>query len=106
MTTESNKSQRTPDGPLPEGRKHRATYARDKKNGGYLVRVEGPNANAFAGREVPVNTLRGDEHAEKLKALLWSGINDGEYGGIPGTPVALYSFESRPRDDEEAAIPF
>ena len=35
-------------------RSHKATYARDKRKGGYLIRVIGPNAAAFAGREVPV----------------------------------------------------
>lgn len=91
--------------PTPQ-RQHRATYARDKKKGGYLIRVAGPNAARFAGREVPVATIKGDEHTEKLVALLWAGIDDGEYGGKAGEPVALYSFESRPRDDEEDVLPF
>jgi hypothetical protein len=81
-----------------EGRLHRATYARDKKKGGYLVRVSGPYANAFAGRTVPVTTLDGSEHDEKLLRLIWSGTDTGEYGGTAGEPVSLYSFESRPRE--------
>lgn len=87
-------------------RRHKATYARDKKKGGYLIRVSGPHAGAFAGREVPVTTLNGEEHPEKLLALLWTGLDDGQYGGIAGTPIALYSFEARPRDDDEDALPF
>lgn len=88
--------------PAPaRGRLHRATYARDKKKGGYLIRVAGPAAASFAGREVPVTMQSGEEHMEKLVALLWSGIDDGERGGVAGQPVALYTFESRPRTDED-----
>lgn len=75
---------------------HRATYARDNRNGGYLIRVEGPNAPRFAGREVPVTMRDGGSHKEHLKGLIWSG-NDKE----SGKPVALYSFEAKPREQEE-----
>ncbi len=87
------------------GRLHKATYARDKKKGGYLVRVAGPTAGAFAGREVPVSMLDGTEHTEKLIRLIWTGIDTGEYGGKAGEPVSLYTFESHPREPE-AAIDF
>ena len=80
------------------GRLHRATYARDKKNGGYLVRVAGPTANGFAGREVPVTMLDGTEHPEKLVRLIWTGIDTGEYGGTAGQPIALYTFAAKPRE--------
>jgi len=76
-------------------RAHKASYAKDKKNGGYIIRVEGPNANAFAGREVPVTMKDGDEHQEKLLSLIWAG-KDME----SGKPVALYSFEAKPKDEE------
>lgn len=100
MTTESGKNSNA-----KPARQHRATYARDKKKGGYLVRVSGPHANAFAGRKVPVSTLRGEEHEEELDALIWSGIDTGEYGGTPGEPIALYSFKPSPRDDSDD-VPF
>ena len=80
-------------------RLHRATYSRDKKKGGYLVRIEGPTAERFAGRQVPVTTKNGTEHVEKLEKLLWSGV-DAE----SGKPVALYTFESKPAEIEE--LPF
>lgn len=82
-------------------RQHRATYARDKRKGGYLVRVEGPHAERFAGREVPVTLRDGTEQTEKLDALIWTGT-DGE----TGKPVALYSFVPRPRDTEQTELPF
>lgn len=82
-------------------RLHKATYARDKRKGGYLIRVEGPTAGSFAGREVPVTTRDGNEHVEKLDALIWTG-SDAE----TGKPVALYSFESRPREEIEQELPF
>ena len=74
-------------------RAHKATYARDKRKGGYLIRVEGPNAAAFVGRDVPVTLKDNSEHNEHLTGLLWTG-NDTD----TGKPVALYSFEARPRD--------
>lgn len=82
--------------------KHKATYASDKKTGGYLVRVIGPNATEFAGREVPVTTMSGKEHKEKLTKLVWSGVDKG-WEDRPGTglPAALYKFESKPREKEE-----
>ena len=75
---------------------HRATYARDKRKGGYLIRVAGPYPEKFAGREVPVLAKSGDTHREKLVALIWTGADTET-----GTPVALYTFESRPRGEEE-----
>jgi hypothetical protein len=75
-------------------RQHKATYATDKKKGGYLVRVAGPNAAAFAGREVPVETKNGAEHAETLERLIWSGKDQES-----GENVALYTFKSKPKDE-------
>ena len=75
-------------------RQHKATYATDKRKGGYLVRVAGPNANVFVDREVPVETRDGKEHIEKLEKLIWSG-KDQE----TGEPVALYTFQAKPRDE-------
>ena len=81
-------------------RKHRATYARDKKKGGYLIRVAGPYPERFAGREVPVTTMDGGEHLETLLRLIWSGVDTGEYGGTAGERVSLYTFEAKPREDQ------
>lgn len=86
-------------------RLHKATYARDKKNGGYLIRVAGPYAAQFAGRNVPVNTIDGGEHDEKLTKLVWSGIEQSsEFGGKVGEPVALYTFEAKPKEPEQEAV--
>ena len=81
---------------------HKATYARDKKKGGYLVRIAGPTAGVFAGREVPVSMLDGTEHVEKLVKLIWTGVDTGEYGGRAGEPIALYTFASKPREADAA----
>jgi len=81
-------------------RKHKASYATDKRSGGYLIRISGPNAEVFTGREVPVNTRGGKEHNEKLVRLVWTG-NDKD----TGEKVALYKFESRPRIEQDE-IPF
>jgi hypothetical protein len=80
---------------------HKATYSTDKRKGGYLVRVEGPNAGSFVGRTVPVTRKDGDVNQEKLVRLIWSGV-DGE----SGKNVSLYNFEPRPREDMEDEIPF
>ena len=82
-------------------RLHRATYARDRKKGGYLVRVEGPYANAFAGREVPVTLKNGTENPEELDRLIWTGKDQES-----GKPIALYSFVPRPREENEEDLPF
>lgn len=86
------------------GRLHKATYARDKKKGGYLIRVAGPTANTFVGRMVPVTMLDGSEHDEKLTRLIWTGVDTGEYGGKAGEPIALYAFEPKPREDEQEVL--
>lgn len=77
-------------------RLHKATYATDKRNGGYLIRVQGPYPEMFAGREVPVTTKNGEEHPEKLVRLIWTGT-DAE----SGQRVSLYKFESKPREAQE-----
>lgn len=86
----------------PSGkRQHKATYAKDKRKGGYIIRVEGPRSNAFAGREVPVTTRDGQEHMEKLTALIWTG-QDNE----TKQPVSLYSFEAKPKGKVEGEAVF
>lgn len=80
---------------------HKATYATDKRKGGYLVRVAGPYPEKFIGREVPVLQKSGEIHNEKLIRLIWTGA-DAENGGL----VALYAFESRPREDAVDDLPF
>lgn len=82
-------------------RAHKATYATDNRNGGYMIRVAGPNANRFAGREVPVTTKAGDEHTAKLEKLVWTG-KDKE----SGENVALYKFASKPKDSTESEFQF
>lgn len=77
-------------------RLHRATFATDKRNpGGYLIRVIGPTAAAFAGREVPVTRKDDSESTEKLVRVVWAGTDEET-----GRPVALYTFEARPREEQ------
>lgn len=84
-------------------RSHKATYARDKrKPGAYLVRVEGPHAAVFAGREVPVTRKDDSESVETLTVAVWAGIDEES-----GNPVALYRFAAKPRDEDAADdLPF
>lgn len=77
-------------------RKHRATYATDKRKGGYLIRVVGEYPDKFAGREIPVTRKDHTESREKLVRLIWSGP-DSETGEL----VSLYTFAPKPRDDAE-----
>ena len=74
-------------------RSHKATYARDKKKGGYLIRVQGPQSKAFAGREVPVTRMDNTEEKETLDRLIWTGKDE-----TTGSPVSLYSFVAKPKD--------
>lgn len=85
--------------PGAKKRQHKATYSLDKTTGGYLIRVAGPYANRFAGRDVPVTTKAGEEHEEKLVRLIWVG-KDQE----TGDNVALYRFQGKPRGTDEEAV--
>lgn len=86
----------------PAQRLHKATYARDKRNpGSYLIRVIGPNAGSFAGRDVPVTRKDDTESVETLEMAIWAGTDEET-----GRPVALYRFSQRPRDDEPVDLPF
>jgi len=88
-----------------KSRQHKATYARDKKKGGYLIRVVGPHAPAFVGKEVPITRNDGTESMEKLTKLIHSGTDDGKVNKADtGKPYALYQFEARPREDEEVTF--
>ena len=93
LKNQPNVEDHAPGASVAPKRLHKATYATDKRKGGYLVRVEGPHAAEFLGRTVPTTLKNGDEQSEKLIKLIWSG-NDGE----TGKPVALYAFEAKPRD--------
>jgi hypothetical protein len=86
--------QEIPKSDVPK-RRHRATYARDKRIGGYLIRVAGPFSERMVGMEVPVTLKDGTEHQEKLLSLIWGGVDKET-----GDKVALYRFESRPREVE------
>lgn len=89
----ANSTPETPSAaPKTSGRAHRATFSRDKRNGGYLIRVEGPHAPEFSGESVPVTLRDGTEQTEELDTLIWAG-NDQE----SGKPVALYTFVRRER---------
>lgn len=90
------------------GRLHKATYARDKRNpGAYLIRIIGPTAAAFSGREVPVTRKDDTETMEKLLDCIWTGNNNDPQNPSDTRPVALYRFEAHPRDDaDEIDLPF
>jgi hypothetical protein len=77
-------------------RHHRATFATDKRKGGYLIRVAGPYSDRFVGREIPVTLKSGEERNEKLTKLVWSG-KDKESGEL----VTLYQFEAKPVQEEQ-----
>ena len=81
---------------LPPKTRHTATYSSDKRKGGYLVRVQGPDAELLAGREVPVSMRGGTFHRETLDRLIWTGLDTET-----GLPVALYTFIAKPREAAE-----
>lgn len=83
------------------GREHKASFAKDSRNGGYNIRVQGPNANRFAGREVPVTRKDGSESIETLSDLFWSGVDwDEETQQGTREPIALYHFIQKPKADD------
>lgn len=95
---------------MPEkapARKHTASYSRDRKKGGYLIRVVGEYPDQFAGREVPVTLKNGSEHPETLDSLVWTGPEkDVETGEETGRRVALYKFTPKPRDIDQTELDF
>lgn len=92
----------TSSAPAKEGRLHRASYAADKKNPGkWFIRVSGPSASKFAGREVPVSTKSGDEHMELLDKGIWAGPDQET-----GEPVCLYTFVAKPKEMIDEELPF
>lgn len=92
----------TPTPPAAPQRLHKATYASDKRNPGqYLIRIIGPTAAAFAGREVPVVRKDDSESSEKLLRCIWTGTDEET-----NRPVALYTFEAKPRDTHQEDLPF
>ena len=76
--------------------RHRATYATDKRQGGYLIRVQGPQSNAFVGRTVPVILKAGGIQHEELERLIWTGKDEET-----GQPVSLYKFKAKPKEPTE-----
>jgi len=95
-------NQKGPETPKAK-RQHRATYSRDKRKGGYLVRVVGPKATEFVNREVPVTRNDGSESVERLLKLVHSGVDDGKVVAVDkGKNYALYTFEAKPHEEEIA----
>jgi hypothetical protein len=83
-------------------RQHKATYSRDKRKGGYLVRVVGPHASQFTNRDVPVSRNDGSESTERLLKLVHSGVDGGEVvQADKGKNYALYTFQAKPREEED-----
>jgi hypothetical protein len=86
-------------------RAHKATFATDKRNGGYLVRVIGPHANAFGGKIVPVVKRDDSETMEELGRVVWFGIDTGtEQQPGTGKPVALYTFIPKGRSEGDEPL--
>lgn len=88
----------TPNAPA-SARVHRATFATDNIEGGYMVRIEGPNAEKFARRKVPVTRFNGEETEIELKSLTWTGPDKET-----GKKVALYKIikNKRPAKDTDS----
>jgi hypothetical protein len=87
----------TPPLPSKDGRKHRATYARDKRQGGYMVRIVGPHAADFrVGQFVPVTRMDGSEAMEQLNGLVWKGTDEES-----SQPCALHQMVKRARAEQE-----
>jgi hypothetical protein len=85
--------------PVTRGGGHKATYAADKRKGGWLVRVEGPRPDSFVGRIVPVTRRDDTVGDEALERVVWSGKDEDT-----GKPVCLYKFAPKPQSLDE--IPF
>lgn len=87
------------------GRLHTASYTRIKdQHFKWFIRVVGPSAEKFSGRDIPVSTKKGEEHPETLAKMIWNGEDK-----ITKANVAIYEFVAKPRvEDEDLSdeIPF
>lgn len=91
--SDPNGETQVPPIPPKDGRAHKATYARDKRQGGYLVRITGPRAKEFrVGQYVPVTRMDGSENMEQLNGLVWQGTDEDT-----SAPCALYQMTKRAR---------
>jgi len=91
------------------GRQHKASFSKDSRNPGkYNVLVEGPNAQKFATKRVPVGMRNGTEKEVQLLDCFWFGPDEGrsdENGNMveapkPGHFKALYHFKPEEREPE------
>jgi len=85
--------------PARSGGGHVATYAADKRKGGWLVRVAGPRPDMFSGRIIPVTRRDRSIGDESLERVVWTGKDEDT-----GENVALYKFAPKPQSLDE--IPF
>lgn len=106
MAKQNSKNQGPAKSALKEGveRRHRATFATDRKKGGYIVRVAGPDCDRFAGKVVPVTTKSGREDMHELDRLLWTGTDDSEDCPAQYKKVSLYSFKPKPREEDDVTF--
>jgi hypothetical protein len=88
-----------------KGRAHTASYSKIRGEPfKWFIRIVGPSAEKFSGREIPVTTKSGEEHAEKLSKMIWNGEDRQS-----GENVALYEFLAKPKVEGEGLddeIPF
>jgi hypothetical protein len=87
-----------------KGRSHTASYSKIRGEPfKWYIRVVGPSAEKFSGREIPVATKGGEEHDEKLTKMIWNGADR-----TSGENVALYEFLAKPKAEVELddEIPF
>lgn len=87
------------------GRQHSASYTRLRGEPlKWFVRVVGPHALKFSGRDIPVATKNGVEHEEKMGRLLGDFTDQDT-----GQPVGIYEFIAKPKASPEElddVIPF
>jgi hypothetical protein len=86
--------------PPKDGRTHKATWAKDKYERGYNIRVIGANAWKMGNRWLPVTRMDESESMEFAMERIWKGVDDDT-----GKPVALFAAYRKPRQAEDD-IPF
>jgi hypothetical protein len=85
-----------------KGRTHVASYTKIRDIPfKWFIRVVGPHAGRFAGRDIPVARKDGSEETEKLIKLIWQGDDRDT-----GKPVAIYEFVAKPKQELDDEIPF
>lgn len=84
-----------------------ATFQRNKRGNGWIVRVVGPHSEAFSYKSIPVTMKDGSTKMVELTNVIWSGYTDDDeeislYGIVYAPPPRTPKSANRTRNAQRA----